>query len=307
MDSSYTNSFGQFGDNAPSSNGGMVSGNTNGAGPIVSGSNDAAPVMPSGDDIILTPSSNGATKKRRWPVVVAIVLFIVAIGAGVGAWIASQPWGKGTKDNNNLRRYANYVINGDENDNEIGDGYVTNRIYYVADQVYNAEETDFDTFYTEANSLIDNMLKVYNETDVANYLIEQQNMLKAFYIYKKYDKKITMDYYLGEDYSSLVAGLSEVAKPLEQSTNTYVAIYAEDIIDLTETIAQLWEIYYNAGCSDENVEELLACDLPPEVMNEYIEKNTEINTLRNDMGDMMAMIVKSYIKGVYEMLEVGDD
>ena len=95
MDSSYTNSFGQFGDSAPSSNGGMVSGNINGVGPIVSGSNDAVPVMPSGDDIILAPSSNGAAKKRRWPVVVAIVLILIAIGVGVGAWIASQPWGSG--------------------------------------------------------------------------------------------------------------------------------------------------------------------------------------------------------------------
>lgn len=300
MDSSYTNSFGQFGSDAPSPNNGA----SVGASPIMSA--PSGPVVSGEGDVVLAPS-NGGGKKRRWPIVVAIVLFVVAIGAGVGAWIASQPWGSGGSGDNILRKYANYVINGDENNNDIGDGYVANRVYFIADQVYNAEETEFDLFYENANNLINVSLDVYKDDDVADFLVEQRNMLGVFYIYKKYDGKITMSDYLEGDYSLLVSEIDIVAESLKQSTNSYVIIYIEDILKLTELIAQLEQIYYNAGCSSKDIDELLACDIPAENVSGYIEKSAEIDKVRGEMSDMIKTLMTSYVKGVYEMLEVNND
>ena len=82
MDSSYTNSFGQFGASASSPNSGVP----NGVGPIMSAPSE--PVVSGGNDIVLAPS--GGSKKKRWPLVVGIVLILIAIGAGVGAWTLTK-------------------------------------------------------------------------------------------------------------------------------------------------------------------------------------------------------------------------
>ncbi|MBR3144213.1 hypothetical protein IKF12_03410 [Candidatus Saccharibacteria bacterium] len=83
---------------------------------------NAQGVYSSGGDIVLAPS--GGAKKKRWPIVVAILLFLIAIGAGVGAWFASRPQGggnggsggeSGTSSNSlkgKFNNYANYVLFG---------------------------------------------------------------------------------------------------------------------------------------------------------------------------------------------------
>ena len=74
------------------------------------------------EDIILAPSSSD--KKRRTPLIIAIILFVVAVGAGVGAWILGQPSGGGGKNNSASVRsafneYANYITKGIDSDADL--------------------------------------------------------------------------------------------------------------------------------------------------------------------------------------------
>ena len=98
-------------------------------------------------DVILTASPvNKQGSSKKWVVIILLLLVIVGAGVGVGMWMMNKPNGGGGGNKGILQRYANYVINGDENNSSIGDGYVPNRVYYVANQIYNADEIDRKCF-----------------------------------------------------------------------------------------------------------------------------------------------------------------
>ena len=128
MDSSYTNSFGQFGDSVSSSN----SGASNGVGPIMSAPSE--PAMSGGGDVVLAPS--GSAKKKRWPLVVGIVLILIAIGAGVGIAFNNNVTSK-VDCSNSFNRVLNYVLYGNDSIASLSGeytGFINYKIGQIGDE-----------------------------------------------------------------------------------------------------------------------------------------------------------------------------
>lgn len=215
MDSSYTNSFGQFGDSVSSSN----SGASNGVGPIMSAPSE--PVVSGGGDVVLAPS--GGVKKKRWPLVVGIVLILIAIGAGVGAWIASQPkggsGGSGGVSSNTLKGkfniYANYVLFGKDSAEDFGyDVIMDTTPYFMTEgiDVNNYVKTaqnkydEFSTAYYENNGKQD----IYAMAVYYQYYVEVQpltmNNVVSSYANNGYDATVKM---INEKYDGVTTGVNQ--------------------------------------------------------------------------------------------------
>ena len=164
MSASYNNSFGQS-DVGASNVGTISSGDTSGIGPVISGD--------SGGDIIISSSDGSRGGKRRWPIVVAILLFLVAIGAGVGALMIGKPSGGGSGDmdaKSTFNRYANYLLYGENTSKEFGKYMGLRYIYYFDEQklqdASDDEQADLIVGYYDAISdKIKNFYDAYNKNE----------------------------------------------------------------------------------------------------------------------------------------------
>lgn len=322
MDSSYTNSFGQFGDSVTSSNGGMVSGNTNGVGSIVSGSNDAAPVMPSGDDIVLAPSSNGATKKRRWPVAVAIVLFIVAIGAGVGAWIASQPWGSGggvskTDTKTELSKMIGYILHQDDSLRDFEESDFDSEL--PTQMLYFGSSEDAQNYFTNATRLAQEYNDgIENEENldivIRNVADNQEKILQFLNLYlitptpsvesvidllSYEDDNVAANEYIVNNYGQMLSLDAD-------SANNYVGYMALSLI----AEAELFSKYINMECAEDSDDVVFADCLVEGVSSEeaintynsYLENSINANTILS----MAASTVVNNCESLWNYSEGGE-
>lgn len=291
MSASYNNSFGQSDVGAP--NMGMISSSdASGVGPVISGD--------SGGDIIISSSDGSRGGKRRWPIVVAILLFLVAIGAGVGALMIGKPSGDNPLLKVSFNEYANYVMYG-KTSSDIFDIHGIDDAYYFEIVVWNKD--------------YDELEKIAEYQNAFGSKIEDNNTLKTMYDeqvnYLDFIKQIL----LKDDVSwiDLMPVYKESGRVAVKSmyNGYYGSSYEETLIKefIDEYHAwldgqlDLFDYYNQSGCfsNDYLDDECLFSLIEEEDLQKFQELKDDVAKGRRELKNYSGDIVVKYIDNVIKL------
>lgn len=290
MDASYNNSFGQS-DDGTSGTGMISSSDASGVGPVVSGD--------SGGDIIISSSDGSRDGKRRWPIVVAIVLFIVAIGAGVGAWILGMP-NRGDDVGSTkiaLNRLMNYVINGEASNDESDVVYDAGAKYYFITNQNTIEKQA--ELYAGVNNLLDDFVSKYDKAYINGLSEEKYNLLNDTvndikqlfdFMQEFYTKRPPTAIDIRNEYFAngrkLMIDLMNDYYDFDIENNKYVDGFYDAYEAWINNEADLLDLYVSFGCVvNNNVQYGCILEKGDEVTNQLQENEYYSQMLYNDLNN----------------------
>ncbi|MBQ2695640.1 hypothetical protein IJG04_03355 [Candidatus Saccharibacteria bacterium] len=324
MDPSYNS----FGGNANAGNSGAVGGMTNpqnvvgrqslvsnssavGAGqsgvvaPVV-GQSAQQPVISSGTgDIVL--NNNG--KKSRKPLVIAIIVVVVMLIMAVIALAVSGVFGGKKTSNGNggikiagTQEYLNYVVNGDMDNSEVGDGYSDAQTYYIQKALF-INNDDWDGFYKTASEDLNNFLKqAEEESSQANMISEQLGLVEMFNVYNNlsgYDVNGLMQAYADGSYNNAQSLISEQLDSLNIGV-VYVGEYVNRMDAVMDTVGMVVTLYEENGCTGGGgMEALSLCAMTEAGYNDLQTLMSDAYTKYSELNYTMSSAVKYYIREAY--------
>lgn len=302
MSASYNNSFGQS--DVGASNMGMVSsGDASGVGPVISGD--------SGGDIIISSSDGSRGGKRRWPIVVAILLFVVAIGAGVGALMMGKPSGGGGGDANvrsAFNLYANYLLYGEDTDEDIGENMGLYYLYYFDSQdieltVDDEEEEQVVIYYSELKKRLADfteLVKNNEENDNDSLVIDYSAIsadyftVRQTYLLNSGDIRMLFE---KNGYDQTVEYINEYYSGFIDSDSTLQNALGGFLIDYSNYYLAEYNAYKDAGCAMDAIDS----DECRNMVN--IERDTNIISIDDSIESIIENMRREVIKGCWEVYE----
>ena len=256
MDPSYNNSFGSF-----SSGGGQT------PQPIMS---------PVGGDIILTPSQ--PVKKKKTGLIIAVILILIAIGAGVAAVMLMGKGGRDTAFND----FTNLVLyNGtDKYPNENG-------LYAIQAVAVVPIEEEMDTFYDKVREIGNELIN----SDDSNKELVKKVLLWTYVadFYNFYDDD-TVTVYESSGYETAKNMLSDrynlvsITDDSEYSEIVSMALFAEEVyLDYVNE-------YESGGCSLlREVDDCVAIEVETDKLDLVYDSFGEVYDYARDMINDVVM------------------
>ena len=261
-------------------------------------SGNAQEVYSSGGDIVLAPS--GGAKKKRWPIVVAVLLFLIAIGAGVGAWIMSQPQGGGNggssggsgTSSNSLREkfnnYANYVLFGKDDVGDFDYSLISETMPY-----FMSEGLNIDYYVGVAQDKYDNLAKVYNGIyDLSNLELYFQYYAAIQHI----DISDLIDIYRnnGFDDATMIIRNNYRVSGLNQDLDEYLNVAREISLKYLVIIKDV-DV---SGCLGDNVDLVECYDFAGD--DNYMDLHNRYISLSNRLYSVAIDTMEAIYKEIYE-------
>jgi len=275
MDPSYNNSFGSS------------------QGPITSGTGD-----------IVLASSGGKKSKKGLIIGILVAVVLVVVGVVVGVMMGVRQ-----NSGNNFdatRRYANYVLTGDINDGNIGSDYSKNRIYYVSEVFYNGSDADFEDFYQGANGLIDVAISSVSEDLEKSILNEQKKILEMLKMYRDFTQynleKLATEYVEGQ-YVETQKNIEAKLELLKGVADGYTVSFVENMKKMIALVPDMMDIYYNAGCGGDTLEEMSKCELSEQSKAEFSRLQDDYQMVYDNYEYSVTAALPYYVKMVYSALD----
>lgn len=268
MDPSY-NSFGSF--------------DLNGGQPITSGA--AMPV----DD-----------KKKKQKLIIGIVLVIaVLLVIVIVGLFASGKIGYSSE-----KKYLNYVVNGNENDNKnVGEEYSSLRPYYF-DEVINSDNAEeFEGFYNKAKSLLD---KISDKKDIVSLQKDYLEMFKVQYEIAKYNSGESMaELYLSGGEDAMNEEIMVKIRSIDFEKDARMEKYVDSMDAWVNGIIAIVDLYRNAGCTGETIKALNECALSAEKQVSMSILNNAAIKAEDDVIDAAKDMYRYFVMGAYRLIAVG--
>ncbi len=259
------------------------------------------PIMSSGGDVVL-PNTGG--EKKRWPIVVVICLVIVAIVLAI-VFVLLPKIGGGKSGNLTMaQKYLNYVVNGDENNSDVGDGYSDKRMYYFNVAVDSEKTEDFDNFYNKANTLLDEIDKKNIGDDKKASISIQKDLLTMIKVWRELEEYnsdiVVMDLYLSGGRESIDKLIVTKVDSISFENDDHIKDYVDYMKMRINSVISLVDYYHAVGCNGETAEELSTCELTiEEERNGVTELEQSLVADDNGVIESVNEVRRQFIKEVY--------
>lgn len=232
--------------------------------PIMTSQMSSQPTVTSGSGDIILDSGGGKSKGKIILAVIGVIVLIVVI---VIAFMYGSSF-MGAQKNSELRvkfnRYANYVLYGEESDEEIDSDLYLNYDYYFSNndlddegrrEMYDRVDELFSAFLEEYEG-IDNLETITDDEGLLEERVESEKQLLDFIrvVYIK-DYLNSYDVYGMYIFDGREAALSDAKSYYEfpdMEDNQYVIDFVEDYDYWVDNTIKMLDLYNNNGCIYEN-------------------------------------------------------
>ena len=224
----------------------------------INGGNAQGVYSASGD--IMISSGNGGGKKRKGLLVVAVFLMLIAVGAGVAAWVLSQP-----------------------NNGEGGGDGPSTEIASLQEAYYNDDENGWSQYYSNENKRLTSLYKATEDEDLKTLLKEQLQLLAMFNFDKEdsvFGSNAIIEAYLGGSLDSKVNTVKSKLASIE-IVDGYIEEYVQKMTEAINTVTDILVIYSEAGCASSTVEGLYECELPGQYGIDYNKAMNNYSAIYN--------------------------
>lgn len=246
-------------------------------------------------DVVL-PQTDSPNKKRNIVILCAVLLVLMAVA------IIAIVLGLNSKSDNytSLQRYKNYMINGDETNN---DRKVSEESYggtFFREKM-DAESGEFSDFYNKAIELLDKA-----EADLSGEYStnEQRGLLKMYLVYRTLDfeDRAIIDLYLKDGTAAILDSYINEIESLDDLADDYVSSFKASALVYVVSLLNLVDGYRNTGCVIEKPDDLNTCY----VTNTFPESSALYKSIMDEQLNMENMIESSLPRFAYLVNHLGE-
>ena len=273
-----------------------------------------SPIMSSGTGDIILDTSGGVKKSKKGWIIGGILGVLVVVAVVVAVIVMTNRKGVSGNEADLAQQYINYIINCNVDD-EVNDVQDEENFYYagiegtycLSYQVKYATDEEFAEFYDTANGFLDKMFDGTEGEELTDLILEQQEMLKVFKVYRAvgiYDKADLEYLYFNDQLGEKRQLVNTETTELETDSSDEEDIakqYLDLVRDYYGKSDLVFGIYDKYECKEVLKYDGGSCNLTEQDYNTWTENFSGLDSLYEDMTDFVNDAMSQYLYLMDEM------
>ena len=261
-------------------------------------------------------NTNQAPKTKKWlivGIVSVVVLLVVVLLVSIFA-NGRQSTSSSSQISNAVNQYANYIINGDVDNSNIGE-YSESKTYFIAEMLYSEDDDqNFAKFYREAERLLQSVDKKQDNIEggsdnteedfLSEFVTLQDTALGILYIYhdlSKYDLNGFTQLYINGDFGLFKEETEERLGLLESSVES-ASYFIDNVKSMLLATNNMIEIFAQSGCLDSSDGNQANC---ANLTNRSNDELSILNSADSNIEYIVRTIMSTCLRSIYDIVIYG--